>query len=504
MSDLRYRVLLYQLRTVKIRSQNVAGFALPTAIFLGMLAILMALTTIVRSQSSQATAKGLQKKIQAGFVADAGVSQILASLKDSRYQTLLARNHDPVDASGSTYLGSDGIPQSGDETTTPANQWANGPIKQPNPCKTANASTLKSFFPIDATNPDFGGFQLLAYRANGNTGYALIQGSRPNVGIARRWVSLPLDQVRNNGKYPFPGVFASNTVNMDRLDVYKVPGEIGKNANVVCANCGFNPIGVTAGNPNCQNEDPTAAAIDASLQRAGAGASVIDGQATIIPTAKLEPVPAYSLTDCSLASGFNCSFNLGSTLDGTTITSVFPSSPYELPRPSDIAIINTWPVDQPVVYRVGQITLNGINIQIDPSKISGRAVHVYVTGSSLNLTGGAQLLQATYYGKKVENLRFFGVPDDPTNTVPDQTFVLSGMNSAIRDGIIHAPDATLRLVDHGSVTGAVWMKDIDSSATDFTSIFVPDSIPDSINPLSGSLAAWQIRPVTLWNQQPVD
>ncbi len=504
---------IYKTGSVKSQARPGLGFALPMALMLGLLAVLIAMTTIARSQANQTSSITQKKKLQVSWVVDAGVSQILAKLKDGRYQTLLGLNYDPVDPnsnpSNQSYLGPNGIPKSGDEAGAATDQWNNAALKSINPC-TGNIDVNNDFKLVNnlgTTTDPIGQYRLLAYRFSASTGYVLIEGTQPTGGVSRRWVTLPLKQVSNIGKVPFPGVFASQTINLQKLSVLKVSGDTGKNANIVCTDCGFNPNGMTSGNPNCPNNFPTTEAQEAAVNLDGSsGGSSLDGQVAIIPTAQLQPIPPWPTTSCTSTSGYNCSFNLGSNLTSTS-----------LPRPADIPKAATWPSGKPMIYRVAKVNLNGVAVTIKTS--ANRPVYLYITNpggspqGQLFLINGAKISNIDNINPSLpgspENFRIFGNAADPINANIDQEFDLEGTPApgsyTISNAIIDAPDALVKIKDSASILGAVWAKAIDGTNSNGASINVPDAIPDTLNPLSTSaLQSWGIRPFTSWNQVPVE
>lgn len=86
------------------------GFALPVAVGMGLIMLLVAATMIVRSQGGQVTASARKRTGASLAVAEGGIARTLAQLTQPNNAGLLTRNYDPIDpGTGKTYLGPDGL-----------------------------------------------------------------------------------------------------------------------------------------------------------------------------------------------------------------------------------------------------------------------------------------------------------------------------------------------------------------------------------------------------------
>jgi hypothetical protein len=106
-------------------SAHYKGFALPLAMGLGLVMIALATTATIVAQSDRNSSQARVARGANLITTEAGVARILTQLSKPENSPLLTQNYDPVDpATGKTFLGQDGIVNSGDETTVATNEWA--------------------------------------------------------------------------------------------------------------------------------------------------------------------------------------------------------------------------------------------------------------------------------------------------------------------------------------------------------------------------------------------
>jgi hypothetical protein len=402
--------------------------------------LLLGSLMIARSNVDQGTAIAQVQTAGALSVAEAGVARTLSQLNSPNLAHLVTLSYDRDRGDGNPYLGPDQTLRSGDNT--PANilnQWVT------NCDGTIPASLIGGTV---GTGAGQGTYTVLAYRYNPNTqtGSLLVEGSFRG-SISR--VQVSVSQRARQTDVAFPGLYASNTVNMGNNDVLKVSGQTGISANIICGNC-------TTASPvvyNCTTGQPTVAGVTAISNAMGRGPnSDVDGQG-VIANLNLPALPTPP-------SG---SINVGAINSSITF-----------PRSGDTA------VDGVYHYMVDSITLNGNNtITIDST--AGR-VRFYVSGN-VTLSGNAEI-QHIRPGETVAPDRFaiFGTG----NT--SQSITLSGGATAV-NAFIYAPNATIG-VNGGSSTpdfrGAVWARVWNGSSSNNVEIEVPDNMPVLLENIFGA------------------
>jgi hypothetical protein len=100
------------------------GFALPLAMGLGLVMLTLAVTTIMVAQGGRNTAVQRRDSGNNFAATEGGVARLLAQLTQAHNAVLLTRNYDTINPeTGKTYLGPDGILNSGDEEAVEVDQW---------------------------------------------------------------------------------------------------------------------------------------------------------------------------------------------------------------------------------------------------------------------------------------------------------------------------------------------------------------------------------------------
>jgi hypothetical protein len=100
------------------------GFALPIAIGLGLVMTVIGITTIFVAQNDRSTAVQRRESGSGLFVAEGGIARMLAQFQKPNNSLLMVRNYDTINpATHKTYLGPDGVPNSGDEENDAMDQW---------------------------------------------------------------------------------------------------------------------------------------------------------------------------------------------------------------------------------------------------------------------------------------------------------------------------------------------------------------------------------------------
>lgn len=109
-----------------LQSAQYQGFALPLAMGLGFVMLTLSATLILVSQGGLMSARQRRGSGVSFAMAEGGVSRVLAHLTQRDNAILLGRNYDTINPeTGKTYLGTDGVPNSGDEDDTLVDEWSN-------------------------------------------------------------------------------------------------------------------------------------------------------------------------------------------------------------------------------------------------------------------------------------------------------------------------------------------------------------------------------------------
>lgn len=467
------------------------GFAIPIAVGMGLIMILIATTMIVRSQGDQVTASAQKGAAQSLAISEGGVARSLSTLKQLNNGSYLKLNYDLINpATNKTYLGADGIPSSGDEGAIRVDQWSNPP--NPPPCSSPGS------IPSGLTSGIIGSgnYEIKAYRyrdpdgsprTGDEIGTLLVEGKQAGA-ESQVQVSMPI--VQNAVAGSFAGLYASNSISLGNNDILKVTGGSGSAANVICKDCVVPPSG-------CSGGTPTPAGLNSVVGRGPN--SEIDGN-IIIGDPQLPPVPTAPTTACSATSGPNCSINIGS----------ITTDDKPLPRSEDVAARATWLKSNPTQwpastasaphhYVVSSISLSGKEVvTIDTTTAP---VYLYVSGN-VSFGGGSSLA----HSGTPDRLRLYGNPADANNS-NDQSITISG-GSSTSNMFIFAPDATVG-INGGSgdpdIQGAVWAKTWNGSSSNNAEIRVPDNMPTLLGgSFSGvGMQAYGSSAPTNWQQQPV-
>jgi hypothetical protein len=166
-------------KVARKRQQRQRGFALPVAIGIGMCLLLLGLTITTAAQNDRNLASQRRQTSTGFLVAEGGVDKVMAQLSNSNNAVLLAHTYDPINLkTGRTYLGADGVPNSGDEGTVAVDEWTG-----------YNPSTLPCYQQVGWAAPTLplaltgtigsGSYTLRAYRYDPNRqqGILIVEGN---------------------------------------------------------------------------------------------------------------------------------------------------------------------------------------------------------------------------------------------------------------------------------------------------------------------------------------
>jgi hypothetical protein len=413
------------------------GFALPLAIGLGLVMLVIAGTSILVAQGDRTTAWQRKESGSSFASVEGGVARTLAQMHLPNNAVLLTRNYDPNTNGGKNYLGPDGVPNTGDETTTNVNEWASY-----SPSTGSNCGGT----PLAAPNITYGGtigtagrYTLKAYRYNSaqQTGTFLVEGTQ---GGSKSYLAITLTVVPVNSD--FPGILIAETAYIQGRRIS------GSNANIY-----FNPDSPHSGNPGL-----TASASRSDASRAqylnaiwsgtsdGFNSDPVDGKLIACrATLTLSDTPPPGTIDKGNLK--NSSLNLAST--GSGITS----------------------------YRIGELVMTG-NDTLTVDTTAG-PVYLYVT-EKFHLYGASKILNVRGDGQtpRVGDLRIFAIGGDGYEI---------GMfgTSCIQKAFIYNKNSDLQIQSTGpgcasgaSVEGVVWVEDLLSSRTKSSTRVDPDKDGD--------------------------
>ena len=465
------------------RRSREQGFAIPIAMGLGLIMILIATMMIVRSQGDQVTASAQKGAAQNVVLTEGGVTRSLSTLNQYKNGSLLILNYDSINpTTNKTYLGPDGILNNGNEESAAVDQWSNPP--------TSVACSSSGSLPNNllSSTINSGNYQIKAYRyqnpdgvpdTSDEIGTLLVEGKQ---GSAASQIQISMQIVSDPLAGSFAGLYASNSISLGNNDIMKAlgSGNTGSSANVICKNCTVPPS-------QCSASGPTQAGLESAVNKGSN--SVVDGK-IFIGDPQLPAVPTSPTNTCSSTSGAACSLSISSVSSGMT-----------LPRAIDVTNRTTWQIapSEPYHYVVNSINLSGNDVIT--VNTSTAPVYLYVSGNvSLSGYGGIA------HTGSPERLRLYGKPAD-TNNSNDQSITVSG-GSSTSNMFIYAPDATVGINGGSSdpdIQGAVWAKTWNGSSSNNAEIRVPDNMPFLLGGSFSNVGMQVYRSVNLskWQRQPV-
>ncbi len=429
--------------------QNQQGFALPIAMAMGMVMTVMGLTAIMVAQGDRNTAFQRKETNTSIATSEGGIARTLVQMIDQTNSVLLTRNYDTINPrTGTTFLGPDGIPNSGDEESTAVDEWsgyspANCPfVVSPGfPNITFNGAMVQGGTEakvVDTKAVDTGEYTLKAYRYNSGdqTGTLLVQGKR---GESTSYISVTLAVTSMISE--FPGLLAIEKMKFDELSL------TGGNGNVY-----YDPesskddslTGVSA--PGDATRPAYLAAIDAEPD------VTIDGTlfaCQLIPSLDYTP-PA------------NAIFLEEIKEDDLTLSGASTGITH---------------------YEIDKIDLDDATLDVDTTK---GPVYLYVDELKLDDTGKIRNIRTDGQSPRVGDLRIFALDHDVD---------VKGY-SCIQTAFLYAPEHKAKLDTKGdgcpsdgasNIEGVVWAEEMDLDTDDNSSgIAVPDDL-SSLADLLGSV-----------------
>ncbi|PSB46128.1 hypothetical protein C7B80_14570 [Cyanosarcina cf. burmensis CCALA 770] len=425
------------------------GFAMPIAMALGFIMILIATILVMRSQGDQTTAQAQKATAQSLAVAEGGITRTLATLNNSNPDigSLLTRNYDPngLLVGGSTI-----------------NEWT-----------ASNMPPCTSLTDLLSGTIGSSTYEVLAYRydVNNKTGTLLVKGQVP-VGATSSESRVQQTFKIKPKNSTFIAVLGTDDIGLGNNDVR------GTYGNVACTNTTKCPV--------------TCPYTTASAKTAigGLGSADVDGKIYIgsIPTPTFPTMPTvWDGTGTKPSTEFTV--DLGTNLDNKVT--------HNFPRSSDFTnhIAGT-----PYHYKINSIDDNNYNINVTTLKDAtknptGDPVYFWVSGK-IDMGGSSQLNHNN--SSNPTAFRIYG-----TSTTSQDMVVASGASDV--DAFIFAPNARVGINGTGTIDGMVYAKSFGEVGANGNAVVnVPNNpnLPSFLSDLA-VFFSYQIDSTNSWQRQAV-
>lgn len=441
------------------------GFAMPIAVGLGFVIILIATTLVMRSQGDRVTASAQKQTAQSLFITEAGIARTMSGFTKKQAKSLLKLNHDPDQLLGSS---------------DPDDQWDGLSLSSSmNSCDTDEASDVVSDEGTIGSGAGAGTYKLRAYRYDSNTqtGTLLIQGETNASSTAKSEIKVVFPVL----EFPSNDITATSLMAKD-IDLKKTD----VTGSITCTDLNSCPINCSAG----------ASTPNLAQLRDAIGANKL---ATITnPTDNTLP-PVINVGSVELPG-------VPAVPAGANIISLGAvTSEQEIPSDADIAAHTP---KTPYYFKINSINKAAILIKdtiTDP-------VYLYVTGNIEQEGNNDIRFKTEFKTPNSGQIRIYGADTD--GTLPaSQTFQFKGKTCTM--AFIHAPNANVGIDGGGSgckgltkgpnIYGAVWVKAfINSNPSNSAIIFEQPNllttlassglVPRITGP--GNLTTWQRQEVT--------
>ena len=399
------------------------GFALPIALGLGMVMLLLGLTTLIMSKTAQTTAIQRNRMGSSLLITEGGVARTLAQLSQVDNAPLLTLNYDSINPdTGRTYLGPDGIPNSGDEEAVAVNEWSSF-VDDAVLCGSTATPRSPNITYSGAIGPE-GQYTLRAYRYNlsQRTGTFVVEGQQ---GESESLVAVTL--ALESELPDFPGVLVAES------GIWRGRKIFGANGNVY-----YNPS--HSGNTSLTSgyAAPGDATRSNYLDALWSGPADLAGPDLI----------AGKIVACPL------SFSWPHTPPSTTV--------------EDLGVLNGDRALSGVngsikVYKASALNLSDFDV-VTVDTTNG-PVYLYLTNGPFNMRGHSQITNVRTDGRlpQVGDLRIIVATEAPLNLFDRaciQTAFIYNPTSdlslqTVGDGCPSAPDT--------NIDGVVWVEDIVNS-----------------------------------------
>ncbi|MCM1983072.1 hypothetical protein [Lyngbya confervoides] len=393
------------------------------AIALGLCMIALGTTSILLAQDDRDTAMLRRNSAASLLTSDSAIAEILTIFSDPSNARLLGKNYDPIHPkTGTHYLGSDGIPNSGDEDSTAVNEW-----QIPDPACLSSLGVGTPTLSLTQTLNPQSSYRLLAYRYHPNTqsGHILVEGIHNNI-PSQVYVNLSI----KHDSREFPGISVHQSAYWQGRRL------TGHNSNFY-----FHPQ-ASASTGLSGKATPTAAN----------RADYLDG----------------------IWSGPSDNLNLDS-IEGNLVACAATSSLSYSPQGTTLGTISTsrslaGNPDSVTHYQADRIELSDSEV-LEVDTTAG-PVYLYVNGVT-ELRGNAKIRNVRTDGAlpRVGDFRLLQVATETAPLVLYDT-------TCIQDAFIYSPEVDVHLLTTGdgcpgpgnsSIQGVLWAEDIENS-TDSASV----------------------------------
>lgn len=416
-------------------SSSNRGFVLPVALTMGIVMVLVGVAAVARSQSIRLNSFSRSQTVGgSSTVAEGGVARTLAQLTKPNNSVLLTGNYDSINPkTNKTYLGADGILNSGDEENTLVDEWASAGSSSS--CgATSNQGTTDITY--DGIIGDSDSYALKAYRYNdtNGTGTLLIEGKR-KTSVSLIKVIVTVDSVAGD----FPGVAAIEKMELRGRDV------TGSDGNVYYDPAFSTNTSLTeSAAPGDANRPDYLNAIKSGTNDYDDDNDSIDNISGKIVACKINPTFPYNPQGTTLGA-----LKTNRQLSGSSgkIT-YFQADKIELKEDKTVKVDTT-----------------------------AGAVYIYINGS-VRIEKGSQ----------IRNVRTDGIPP----RVGDLRIIISTTdkteikdNACIQNAFFYAPRGKLQLdgSDNGcpsggnsNIDGVVWAKEIINNTNGDSGVAIPDDV----------------------------
>lgn len=416
-------------------SSSNQGFVLPVALAMGIVMILVGVAAIARSQSTRLNSFSRSQTAGGSLtIAEGGVARTLAQLTKPNNSVLLTGDYDSINPkTNKTYLGTDGILNSGDEEDTPVNQWENP--RGVSSCGT-NSNQGTPDINYDGIIGDGDSYALKAYRYNNanGTGTLLIEGKRKTSASLIK-VIVTVNAIAGD----FPGVAAIEKMELKGRDV------TGSNGNVYYDPDFSKNTSLTASSaPGDANRQDYLNAIKSGTNDYADDNDSIDNVSGKIVACKLNPTFDRTPQDN----------NLGTLKEGKNLFGSKGEITY---------------------YQTNKIELKeDKTVNVDTT---AGAVYIYVTGS-IKMEKNSLIHNFRTDGKppRVGDLRIIVSGNDKTE-IKD--------TACIKNAFFYAPQGKLQLDGssdgcpsdgNSNIDGVVWAKEIINNTDGDSGVAVPDDV----------------------------
>jgi hypothetical protein len=440
-------------RSLQRRTDEQQGFALLLALGLGLAMTTMAIAAIFVAQSDRSTA--VQRKTSGSglFVAEGGSAGILAQFQHPSNSLLLVRNYDTVNPdTGKTYLGPDGVPNSGDEENAAVDEWA-GYDPSSKPCFRSAGIGAPSFNKTGKIG-ESGDYTLKAYRYDKQKQLGTLfvegmaQGQKSYLTVT---VSVKPDLEE------FPGVLTTNAMGKPGLRGRSVFGSTGNVYFPPASSANPSLSGYSA--PSDMNRSSYLDAMYSGSSD-GAGGDNVEGKifaCQLTPTIPVVPQGANvgAITDQNVST-------LNSATSGTRSYQA-DSTNISLSQSSGNGSILTFDTTGIHYLQASSIDLTSRQTSLKVDTTSG-PIYLYVNGP-VNLSGNAQIINYRTDGKppKVGDFRIMVIGEHEV-TLRD--------TACLQDIFLYNPNDDFYFFTSGSgcpsgrntnFEGVIWMEGILSS-----------------------------------------